>query len=458
MSDSKPIAVFILPTRWYSLSTVKGCLLALVILTLFSCGGTKKAMRYDPQDYKSIIQHSPVFKKGFTGFVLYDPQKAETIFESNADQHFTPASNTKILTLFAATKIIGDSIPLFQYQRSGDSLIFWGTGYPGFIHPELPRDTVIQSFLSDRAEQLFYYEDHFQDYAFGPGWAWDDYPYAFQVEKSAFPIHGNFIRLKGNVSGPGFTIAPGLFYANLKNEPDHKKLKITRNLVDNTITMKGKLKVDQAIDIPYKNSTKLSTSLLTSVLNKRVWLIEKLPPTFAEKKIVYGNSIDTLYRMMMHQSDNFIAEQLLLTCSFRLNGQLDSKQTIKFIRKNLLPDLGTDIRWVDGSGLSRYNLMTPRTIIEVLNNLYLSIERERLFSIFATGGEQGTIKDWYGGSRPYVYAKTGSLSGVHCLSGYVVTDKGRVLIFSFMHNNFIGSSRNHKIEMERILQLIKANE
>ena len=74
---------------------------------------------------------------------------------------------------------------------------------------------------------------------------------------------------------------------------------------------------------------------------------------------------------------------------------------------------------------------------------------ERLFHIFPAGGKSGTIEKWYGGkAEPYVFAKTGTLSNKHCLSGYIKTESGRLLIFSFMHNNYVGSPEPVKKEME----------
>lgn len=163
---------------------------------------------------------------------------------------------------------------------------------------------------------------------------------------------------------------------------------------------------------------------------------------------------DSVLRRMMHQSDNFIAEQLLLVCSGQKFGVFQPDTVINWALDSVLFALPQCPRWSDGSGLSRYNLISPRSLAQVLLLLWREQPRTRLLSLFPAGGVSGTISDWYKGKdgRPYVWAKTGSMGGVHCLSGYVRCKSGKVLVFSFMHNHFVGSNRPWKQEMQRVLE------
>jgi D-alanyl-D-alanine carboxypeptidase/D-alanyl-D-alanine-endopeptidase (penicillin-binding protein 4) len=126
---------------------------------------------------------------------------------------------------------------------------------------------------------------------------------------------------------------------------------------------------------------------------------------------------------------------------------------LRYEIKAIIPD---SVQWVDGSGLSRYNQMSPRSLVRVLEKLAAEHTLEVMQSFFPAGGLQGTIIDLYGdGEEPFIHAKTGTMKGVHCLSGYITTDSGRELIFSFMHNQFFGSNVRYKEEMEEILRYIK---
>ena len=165
------------------------------------------------------------------------------------------------------------------------------------------------------------------------------------------------------------------------------------------------------------------------------------------------NLSDDLYKEMMQESDNFIAEQLLLAIGGKLTSTLNTRQTIHQLEKTVFRQIKNDIRWVDGSGLSRYNLLSPTSIVWVLKRLSKKMDKERLLDIFPAGGASGSLKNWFGDQdQPYVFAKTGSLSGVYCLSGYLVTKKGKLLVISFMHNNFLGSAQKYKEAMTPVFQ------
>ena len=92
-----------------------------------------------------IDQHlnSDFYSSQFTGFYLYDPILKEEIYTYNGNKFFTPASNTKIFTLYTAMKMLGDSIPAFKYQLIGEELHIEGTGDPTFLHPKYKNNRAV---------------------------------------------------------------------------------------------------------------------------------------------------------------------------------------------------------------------------------------------------------------------------------------------------------------------------
>src|SRR5690606_39863376 len=88
-----------------------------------------------------------------------------------------------------------------------------------------------------------------------------------------------------------------------------------------------------------------------------------------------------LYKVMMQDSDNFIAEQLLLSCAGVLSDTLAPEIAIDYMKANFLSDLPDEPIWIDGSGLSRYNLFTPRSIVMLWDKILESVPRQRLFRL-----------------------------------------------------------------------------
>jgi D-alanyl-D-alanine carboxypeptidase/D-alanyl-D-alanine-endopeptidase (penicillin-binding protein 4) len=111
-------------------------------------------------------------------------------------------------------------------------------------------------------------------------------------------------------------------------------------------------------------------------------------------------------------------------------------------------------RWADGSGLSRYNLFTPQDFVWLLDKMKTEFSWERLKTIFPTGGT-GTLRNYYKQDSNFIYAKTGSLSGVVALSGYLVTLKNKALIFSILVNNHQSNPVAIRRKTEELLQYIR---
>jgi D-alanyl-D-alanine carboxypeptidase/D-alanyl-D-alanine-endopeptidase (penicillin-binding protein 4) len=98
--------------------------------------------------------------------------------------------------------------------------------------------------------------------------------------------------------------------------------------------------------------------------------------------------------------------------------------------------------------------------VALLEKLYSLLGEEETLALMPIGGVRGTISGRYRapeGQPPFVYAKTGTLSNNTSLSGYLYTDSGRRLTFSFHNNNFVVSNNVIRNEMNRILQYIRQN-
>ncbi|MFN3840031.1 MAG: D-alanyl-D-alanine carboxypeptidase/D-alanyl-D-alanine-endopeptidase [Cyclobacteriaceae bacterium] len=390
------------------------------------------------------------------GFVLYDPAERKIMFTYNGERYFTPASNTKIFTFYTSLKLLGDSVPGLRYIARGDSLIISGTGDPSFLYPYTFSNSVTYNFLKSTDRDIYLSEPVFNTMPLGPGWAWSDYLYSYSVERSAFPVYGNFFTVTRQPNKK-LTVSPAYFKKYFWLADSTQRSEILREIGSNRIDYyPGRTqRINEKWEIPFKTNTVLVADLLSDTLKRQVRVLTR---HFAgEKKTLFSVPADSLLKTMMQESDNFIAEQLLLMCSMVLSDTLQPEIAIRYMKQSHLYDLPDKPVWVDGSGLSRYNLFTPRSIVKLWEKIYAEVERERLFSLLAVGGKAGTLRSGYKAEVPYIYGKTGTLSNNHSLSGYLITKKGRTLIFSFMNNNFTVPVSAVRKEMESILVRIRDN-
>lgn len=387
-----------------------------------------------------------------TGFVLFDPAENKMIYDFNGSSYFTPASNTKIFTLFSSLKILGDSVPALQYVQRSDSLIFRGTGDPSFLYKEVFYDSTVYHFLKTAPGSLYFSGDNFHTTHLGEGWAWDDYSSAYSAERSPFPVYGNIVAFVADQHI--LKVAPDYFEGAFVEGEPKKETQVKRKLNENVFVVHPAkyMAPVKEIDVSIRMDSSTFFELLSDTLKRTVRQAKEPLPAFTNT--LFSIHLDSLYRVMMQESDNFIAEQLLLMCSNVLSDSLKPEIAIDFMKKNHLSDLPDEPIWVDGSGLSRYNLFTPRSIVKLWQKIWETMPQERLFQLLATGGVNGTIRKWYSADKPFIYGKTGSLSNNHCLSGFLVTKKGKVLIFSFMNSNYTASTNAIRRNMQDILKNI----
>jgi serine-type D-Ala-D-Ala carboxypeptidase/endopeptidase (penicillin-binding protein 4) len=161
--------------------------------------------------------------------------------------------------------------------------------------------------------------------------------------------------------------------------------------------------MDGMAKVPFITSMETFMSLARQDWQKEVLpSTESLPP---EHFILKGIPTKALYKEMLLESDNFIAEQLLLQVSDEVFRELNAKKAIEYIKKTYLFDLPDEPFWVDGSGLSRHNLITPRTMISLVEKIYRLMPDDELFGLLPTGGRTGTLKYNYQAPVPYIFAK-----------------------------------------------------
>ena len=427
-------------------------LTSLLLCTLASCSVSKQISK---QADRILLKDSAI-SQGHIGISIYEPATGRYWYEHDAEKYFVPASNTKLFTLYAGMKYLGDSLVGLRYVETPDSIFLQGTGDPTLLHPGFLSQPVFSFLKSINKKQAFRInsKDNFDE--LGSGWAWNDFESSYMAERSAFPVYGNVVTFR--LTGGKLQSSPASFAKNLYMViPSTGNFNLNRPQNSNKFFLSGSNTKFTTQEIPFKTgktTTALAILFDSSGIMPSSITLQILPALPANASTIYSQPADSLFKPMMHQSDNFFAEQTLLMASNEYLGYINESALIDTLLKTHLKDIPQKPKWVDGSGLSRYNLFTPQSIVYLLNKLKNEFGWERIKNILPTGGE-GTISNYYKTDAGFIYAKTGTLSNNCALSGYLVTKKNKLLIFSVLANNYQTSATPVRRVVEKFLKNIR---
>ncbi len=472
-------------------------LYSLFLILLASCSVSKQIARSANEDVLS----NKALTTAHVGISVFEPAANKYWFNYQGDKYFVPASNTKLPTCYAAMKYLGDSLVGLRYGYSGilpnyNGIAIEPSGDPTLMHPDFKNQPVME-FLKEQVKNIKltwgFVDMNWKDTKWGSGWSWNDYLESYMAERSSMPIFGNVINIRlrkakdrfldsslrrpvynvfktqtrffDSLLNSDFDIEPNIVYWN--NETvlsDDLFFRIVRDLGNNSFQIEKSHNKFTSTEIPFVtnggqtaswiigDSLKIDFKYLLprngSNLNFTLGGYQSMK--INSWNIVYSQPTDSLLKPMMHRSDNFFAEQTLLMVSNEMLGVMNDEKIIDTLLKTDFKDLPQKPRWVDGSGLSRYNLFTPQDFVAILNKMKNEFGMERIKVILPTGGE-GTISSYYKADSGFIYGKTGTLSGVVAFSGFLYTKKGKLLIFSTLVNNHQASATDVRRAMEKFL-------
>lgn len=388
------------------------------------------------------------FQGHLTGFMLYDLESQQVIFEKNSHQYQIPSSTTKLLTLYGALLVLEDSTQTLRYQSADDTLKIWGSGDPSWRYKDFYQPD-FQKIIANH--KVIQFSDANQiSPSYGYGWQWDDYYFAYAAERSSLPIYGNLVKMEKEGNKP--QLFPKIFQNEL--QPSSQALEeVQRDFHSNTFFYNPQTFIGREKQLPFLVNPSLITQL-GSELTGIPWIYrpDSLPSIH---QIWRGSPLTPLLQEMMRESDNFIAEQLLFSISDKLFQELATERAIDYLLKTALSDLPDMPKWVDGSGLSRHNLITPRSLVRVVEKLVELLPEGELENLLAVGGKSGTLKNTFQASTPYIFAKTGSMTASYNLAGLVKTKSGKTYAFAFMNSNFPFAVSRVRKEVENVMLQIR---
>ena len=474
----------------------------LPAVVLFLAAGCAPVMTAGPQaavpslatELDSIFDE-PTLAHAHWGVLARSLDTGETIYARNAGRLFLPASNMKLVTGAAALETVG---PDYTYvttfaaggpYRSGSiegPLVVTGTGDPSFggrFH-ERPRDAMRAIADSLRvhgvtriAGGIIAVDTAFADPHLGDGWMWNDLAGSSSAEFGALQFNDGVIDLEifpgSSAPAPAIVVLdPATQYVRVTNltrtmpEGSNTAIRIEREESGAGIIVRGEVAADAGSltrRVAVREPGLYFVSVLREVLRESGIAVEGPAihyrsigledPAIANAFPVFmyrSPPMDEVVTAMMKPSQNQIAEMILRTVD-RESGGEGTARGARVVLDSLFTAWefeNTAIRVADGSGLSRYDLLSPAFLVELLEHMDRSFYREEWIASLPIAGRDGTLASRMRDEPLFeqVLAKTGTLGNVRALSGYLTTQRGERIAFSMLINaNLLGSNAADRV-------------
>jgi D-alanyl-D-alanine carboxypeptidase/D-alanyl-D-alanine-endopeptidase (penicillin-binding protein 4) len=427
---------------------------------------------------------APIMSRGVWGVDIRSLDTGESLYRLNADKLMMPASNMKIVTMASAANALGwdhrfattleTSAPLVNGVLQGD-LIVRGTGDPT-INMRNNRSiallgewaTALHSAGIIAIDGRIVGDDQaFDDEGIGAGWAWDYLQYGYAAPVGALEFNEDNATLS---VAPAATVGSQAVVALSAGAGFEVINRATTGEAGSRETIDHKRRLDRPVleitgSIPLGGE---AASRTVAVVNPTVYFAQSLKDGLVARGIaVTGAAVDLddvaaemgpadrrvlvtsqspplneIATVLMKVSQNLYAETLVKATGAARGGLGTWAGGLAISRETLKSWGVPDDAYVlyDGSGLSRYNYITPAALTTVLERLYKDARHKDLFAAtLPIAGKDGTISTRLRRTRAEgnAIAKTGSIANVRALSGYVKTRDGETLVFSVLTNDFV---------------------
>ena len=435
-----------------------------------------------------ILEASPA-RDAFWGIEVRDLKADKILYSLNADHFFVPASNTKLFTTSLALTRLG---PDYRFHtrvlQSGRDLVLVGAGDPNLsgrtlpYQPNLPEpaplaainqlaDEIVARGIKHIEGSIIGDDTAFVYEPFPPGWGLTDTYGEDGAPVSAICVDDNVAHLQivpaladGALAETSWQLPFDLFRVDnalLTDGEQHRELHYQRLPGSREIRLWGIVPPGKeveplalAVDDPARFAAQALKDALISrgVVCDGPAIARHQLPGVAALPAVEGTVVadrvslplSEAARLVDKISQNLHAEILLRDVALKLTGKGTREAGLDALA-TFLQGAGigpNDYHFSDGSGLSRYNIVTPHAVAGLLQHMANTPLREQWMALLPIGGVDGSLRLRFRALRLHgeIHAKTGSLTHVSALSGYAVREDGSVMVFSILVNNYGAST------------------
>ena len=468
-------------------------LAAALALALAGCvPAARSAARPAPSPLAASLDSifsDTAFAHAHWGVLVRSLATGETLYQRNAERAFVPASAMKLVTGAVALATLG---PEYRFRttistagqvRAGvlqGDLVVRGSGDPTLSQRFTPddaratmrawADSLRARGITRVAGGIIGVDSAFPGPSLGAGWAWDDLDAAYSAEVGALQYNEGVLDLQvvpsRTVGEPAVVILdPATQYVHVNNRTvttqrgSTAALQLARDPASSAITLSGIVPVDTsaiALTVAVRNPAAYFLAVLRETLREAGVAVEGQALTADEwpearsraaERTLFTHSSPPLREVlpaMLKPSQNWIAETLLRAVGRERRGEGSARAGAlvadSVLRAWQVPMDG--FRMADGSGLSRYDLVTPALFVGVLTRMRSEPTWGLWYESLPEAGESGTLENRMRASplRGQVHAKTGTLSGIRSLAGYVETPAAGTVVFTIIVNNHVRSA------------------
>jgi D-alanyl-D-alanine carboxypeptidase/D-alanyl-D-alanine-endopeptidase (penicillin-binding protein 4) len=412
-------------------------------------------------------------------------QNGQTLFDFNPRDLFIPASNRKIFTAALALDQLGPDFKFRSYlYRTGTvdstgnldgNLVLKPSGDPTFsrsMYSASQSDWVFRDWAQKvaqagiryiRGDLLIDCSDWDMNDLTPQGWPARVMQDNYAPQTSPLTLNENLITVivnPGQKNTPGVIsfspAATGYPVVNQTITGGPGGVSVRRTPGGPITVTGGANKAGQGAELPCDNPTLFAAANLRHHLRElkipiqgsvRIITAKNMVPAWNDNTLiaaVESPPMAEILKHMMKHSDNHMAEQIFVSVSAHKAGR-GGYTASRQLEDNLLQRAGInprDAQFYDGCGLSEANRVSPEQICKILVFMMGQPGAKAFFDSMAVGGRDGTLRGRMQSSRliDRVHAKTGTINGVKCLSGYLLVDQQHTLAFSFLVNNIRGGS------------------
>lgn len=468
-----------------------------------------KSAEQDLRETLDYLFHTPEFENAYWGVKVQSVDSGDVLYSLREGKGFLPASNMKLYTTATALALLG---PDFRYETpicyqgeinpegilNGDVIVV-GSGDPSIsgryrkeITTEQILDEWVQAFRNLGVTQItgdiVGDDDCFDDSPIAGTWENDDLPYWYATGSSGLAINDNCysytITPGATVFAPATcTIDPVTNYLTIVNDVlttvsgARTRVDLHRDATSNTITFFGSIPLGGRPNSHFAsvyNGTLYTTTLFKEALERhRIEVLGSAtdiddypdkavrfsPANFTTVHTHVSPPLSEIVPIVNKPSQNFYADQLLRTLGYEFKDEGSFRKGAEVVIE-FLRSIGAEgvegFMMVDGSGLSRWDLVQPRQTVALLDYMIRQPYANVFYESLPIAGVDGTIRGRMRGTlaEGNVHAKTGFITRVRSLSGYVTTMDNELLVFCMMANNYTVPTRLANQQQDRACELL----